>query len=1354
MDGVVPTVIFGGKQNSFVNPDGLVSVAMLFSEQVTGLTLDDFAITNGTPLELDGDEVFLGQTGILYTLQVDPDGEGPFTLSVPANAAQDAAGNGNAASSQFRRLIGTPATVSITPGTSSSVEGEPVEFDLARSMDNGARTVQVQVSQQGDFLDGTTSFGTTFATTPATISVGFTAGETAKRLTLGTDDDYLKEADGTVTVTVVADPTEVGYVIGTPSVATAAVRNDDEPPDLFVYRQPAVPRLPDTEVEEGQGIVFTFVRTEDAGLQTLDLEVTQEGDFLAANHPGGVTIPDDGRIEVSLAAGILTKRLHLNTKDDHAEEDDGSVTVAVMPRPGDPMYPIDRSGAKTMVVRDNDTPPTVTVEADSPSVVEGESMRFEVTRSMALGEIRRAMIVHLEVTEDGEHLTPGLSSRRLAFFGDGSETATVTFATADDESTEAAGSVTVRVLEPPTGSTEPYVVGSPGSDAVVVHDNEFPVVSVAAVAATVTEGDNALYRITRIGSTVESLTVRVDLYGHYKTMSDATRALAENTGLGPDTTVTLDAGAAVTTLTVSTEADLVNEGDGELRAVIKSARTYEIGGSGSATVLVEDDDIPEVSLNWLSPAMTLEDNVWVGEIVEGTEIDYELECSGNTLAPSVSWEVRVVAEHQEILNHPRNPRYDRYERIRHPCAGHTVGWGWFRDGLRRYTGPDNGEITVRLQPQELEVDGFAGRCYLDSQSGTTEDLRFCPKYTLGEVTSARIAVLNRNPTVVVEAVDEEVDEGEPARFKLTRIWAAADNLHPVYGYETTFDFTSDAVGGYVDGEPPAGSRTFARGIHEVIIEVPTVDDQLPGADGSVSLEVLPGTPETQAQNSGGSYEVYDQLPGITAAGKSSRIATVTVLNDDVVPLLTIPDAAAEEGEPIEFVATLSDPHNIVATVEWSLMPGTADAGTDYTDAAGTLTFTAGDTVATITVDTVEDIVREFYETFTLALSNPVQMALARGRIKGTIENDDNLPLVSITASSPTVVEGEVIEFNVKRRGLTDWPFTASIGLYLQGHIHTHLEPYFPVSNVSEETMTVSYHTSEDEMVTPDRTLLAIVQPFLYFTSGDPDRATVTILDDDADRELHLARAAPESFSDSGEELTFSYTVTNLGNVPTRGPVSIRDSLHGTFDCGTEAIPAAPESDGDDPSTAKCEKRYTVTADDVTNGVIVSTAQAADYYVKSNMVTTHVVADGHSYYVITPKPATVDESQGSIGFTVTRGGNTSETTSVGYGTQDGSAESGSDYTTADDTLTFAAHAETRTFSVAIIDDALDESMEQFMVVLKDAESTGNGSSARILDQTDVRISDDDPRVAIGVEQAVHTVEESDGMTEVEVGLFHR
>ena len=82
---------------------------------------------------------------------------------------------------------------------------------------------------------------------------------------------------------------------------------------------------------------------------------------------------------------------------------------------------------------------------------------------------------------------------------------------------------------------------------------------------------------------------------------------------------------------LSTEADQVNEGDGELRVSIKGSPAYEKDGYGLAVVLVEDDDIPEVTLRWITPALTLQNNVWVGTMLEGEAIDWSVDCSGNTI---------------------------------------------------------------------------------------------------------------------------------------------------------------------------------------------------------------------------------------------------------------------------------------------------------------------------------------------------------------------------------------------------------------------------------------------------------------------------------------------------------------------------------------------------------------------------------------------------------------------------------------------------------------------------------------------------------------------------------------------------
>ena len=1328
VDGVVPMVKLVGSVTGFLGVESLLTVVLAFSESVSGVTEGDLVVSNGSVEDL-GVEEFIGLPNSVYSFLVDPAGEGPLTVTLPAGAALDGAGNGNAASTELRVLVGDPATVGIVARTSNTAEGQAVEFRVERSKANGERTLQVQVSEDGHYLAGGTSFGPTISATPVTVPVTFAATETVVTISLDTDDDLLDEEDGSVTAALLPDPTEVGYLVGFLGAASALVRDNDAPLALAAYAEPAVARagVPATEVIEGDPITFTLVRSRDAGAQTLDVEITQAGGYLADSHPDGLALPENGRIQVEFPAEVRAASFTLNTAGDTEHNDDGSVTLTVLDRPHDPGYPSTLGAPAAIAVRDNDAPPTVTAASVAASVTEGSLIRVNVQRTTGPYLNDDSLPVEVELTAAGGMVPGTFPQRHVARLRAGASSTTIYWPAVDNQVAEATGNFTARILPPGSAHAGRYLVGARDTASVAVLDNEDPEVTVAAVAATVTEGDDALYRITRLGSVAESLTVWIDLYGHYKTMSDATRALAENTGLGPDTTVTLAAGAVAATLTVSTEADLVNEGDGELRAVIKNTRTYEIGGSGSATVLVEDDDIPEVSLNWLSPALTLEDNVWVGEIVEGTEIDYELECSGNTLAPSARWEVRVVAEHQEILNHPRNPRYDRYERVRHPCAGHTVGWGWFRDGWRRYTGPDNGEITVRLQPQELEVDGIGGRCYLDSQFGTTEDLRFCPKYTLGGVTSARIAVLNRNPTVVVEAVDEEVDEGEPARFKLTRIWNA-ENLSPIGGYETAFDFTMSAAGDYATGALPAGPRTFGVAQTEIVIEVPTMRDGVRGADGSVSLEILPGSPEAQARNTGGSYEVYDQLPGITAAGKSSRAATVTVVNIDDYPLLYIPDASAEEGYKLEFVATLSEPHDKEISVDWSVMGGTARVVDDYSirHVSGSLTFAAGDIKQRFTIQTVEDRIPEATETFNVKLSNAVQVGLPAGPVTATITDNDLLPVVTIAPVRSPVEEGIHPRFVVTRQGLAERLLGVDLAITLDGDDHNTRRVWM---QAGESSVTTRVRHRDNDDVEDDYVYAATVQvstatPATYVV-GTPDSASVTVRDDDTTRLFSIVSGPdPKTFSEAGEVIKFQYYLYNEGSVASEAPVMLHSAQLGPLLVSDTTVPANSET--------VVLANYTITEQDVTTGYVHERFYVDDGRTRSSYggFLVHHEDKAYRYSVRAPHslglPArSDDENNGHIPVWIVRTDTTPGSHVVRYYTQDQTAK-GRDYTAVAGTLTFpdsdAPYYPPRVVNVPVTDDDLDEPDEYFEMVVVD-----NDDHADVLARGYITIDDDDPPV---------------------------
>ena len=518
-------------------------------------------------------------------------------------------------------------------------------------------------------------------------------------------------------------------------------------------------------------------------------------------------------------------------------------------------------------------------------------------------------------------------------------------------------------------------------------------VSVIARDATVTEGSDAVFLFDRTGSTTGSLTVGVDIHGHTKVMSAATRTLAANPGPSPDTTVTFGEGEGEATLTLTTEADRVNEGDGEFSVTIAASSNYTIFGTGSATVLVEDDDIPEVTLRWNSPAMTLRDNVWVGSMVEGQAIDVEVVCSGNSLAPEGPLaNRRFPLRHQELLNHPFQG-YDFDSTRRYDCGGQLSA---NKNSNTRYVGPANGRIEIDLFPQVLDSDDLPGSSASSGSVCGGGDIRFCPKFTLGAVKSARIEVLNRNPTITVEAVDDEVNEGEPARFRLTRIWTSdwlsAANL---IGSSTTVDYTTTAVGDYVTS-PPSGRLTFESTITEVTVEIPTVHDGVAGEDGMVTFELQRGSPQTQSGNLGGHYEVYDSLEGITPPGGNSRVASVRILDRDGSPSTGV-ELSVEPSEVAERAGATT------VAVTAALNGATRDAATPVTVSVDSKTAVAGTDFAVVADFTLTIPANEFSKTETFRLE-PTRDALDEEDETVAVSGTTTVPEFSVTEATVTITD--------------------------------------------------------------------------------------------------------------------------------------------------------------------------------------------------------------------------------------------------------------------------------------------------------------------------------------------------------------
>ena len=100
------------------------------------------------------------------------------------------------------------------------------------------------------------------------------------------------------------------------------------------------------------------------------------------------------------------------------------------------------------------------------------------------------------------------------------------------------------------------------------------------------------------------------------------------------------------------------------------------------------------------------------------------------------------------------------------------------------------------------------------------------------------------------------------------------------------------------------------------------------------------------------------------------------------------------------------------------------------------------------------------------------------------------------------------------------------------------------------------------------------------------QATVTA---NVNPSLKIAKSAnPSTYSVSGQAISYSYEVTNTGNVTVSGPLQVSDDKLGTLQCGT-ASALAPGA------TVTCGASYTTQASDIGNVISLPAGTAAAVY---------------------------------------------------------------------------------------------------------------------------------------------------------------
>ena len=219
------------------------------------------------------------------------------------------------------------------------------------------------------------------------------------------------------------------------------------------------------------------------------------------------------------------------------------------------------------------------------------------------------------------------------------------------------------------------------------------------------------------------------------------------------------------------------------------------------------------------------------------------------------------------------------------------------------------------------------------------------------------------------------------------------------------------------------------------------------------------------EDDGETFTLRLSNPDGAALRTDEREATGTIHNSDPAAV-SVSDASATEGDAIEFTVSLSAASGRQVTVQYAISDGTAESGTDFTPASGTLTFEPNETSKTVSVPTTGDSEEEEDETFALTLSNPADATLGDATATGTIVDDDeSSPLtVQMMTDLPPPVE---VPFTVR------FSFSETVTGFTRGDIATRQEP--PCTDSANNPVACNPTIAAFE-TTDDRIFTTVVTP--------------------------------------------------------------------------------------------------------------------------------------------------------------------------------------------------------------------------------------------------------------------------------------
>jgi len=389
------------------------------------------------------------------------------------------------------------------------------------------------------------------------------------------------------------------------------------------------------------------------------------------------------------------------------------------------------------------------------------------------------------------------------------------------------------------------------------------------------------------------------------------------------------------------------------------------------------------------------------------------------------------------------------------------------------------------------------------------------------------------------------------------------------------------------------------------------------------------------------------------------------------------------------------------TVHYATSNDTATAGKDYTAASGTLTWEDGDASSkTFGIALSDAVAYSGTKTFNITLSDPGTGAAlgtpssATVNVNGTVTSGAGGSMALTAASYSVAQSGGNVTMTVARTGGTTGAvsveYATTNGTAEAGTDFTAETGTLSWASGDNGSKTFTVPVSNADPFTGNKTFtVALTNPSGGGTVGSPGAATVTIAGD-ASAAVGSLEFSGASYSVAQGAGSLTVTVNRVGG--STGAVGLSyGTSNGTAVAGTDFTASSGKlawASGDDTA-----KTFTVPVSDATpfsgtrSFTIALSAPTGGTSLGSPATATVAITGGASTAVgslqLSAATYAVNETAGSLSFTINRTGGSSGAVAVNYATANGSATAGTNYTATSGTLSWASgNAASQTVKVPV------------------------------------------------------------------------